>query len=218
MSGVERVSPPSRRPDCPGAGFLQDFLDGELSEAQARAFGVHLGSCPRCVSELASYRRAFASLARLPLAASPDLTERILDRVVPARVRRRWLTTMGWSYAGALSACLVAAAVIFSQPQSGAWLAEVSAEASRRMVNATIFTVDLLSMAVLGLASGWGLLTTIGNCLAPVARAFTTLFSDPVVLSASGAAAAACAALFVWMRPREKGGSREMGHVGVLGF
>jgi hypothetical protein len=147
----------------------------------------------------------------------PDLSERILDHVVPARIRRRWVTTVGWRYAGSLAACLIAATALFSQPEAGAWLTAISGEVSRRLLHATVFTLELLSFAVLSLANGWGILAMIGNCLAPIGRALTTLLSNPLVLTAFGAAAASCTALLWWMRPREKN-ARGIRNVGVLGF
>ena len=204
---------------CPETFFIQDFLDGERSEQEAVAFRVHLATCARCAADVALYRHAFDCLDRLPLARpAADLTERILDRVVPSRVRRRWVATAGWSYAGALAACLAAGLVWISQPGARGLLETLSGEASRRLVHSVIFALNALSIAVLSLADGWGVLAAAGERLAPLARALTALVSNPAILAALGAAGLSCAALLWWMRPRERHATREVRHVNVLGF
>jgi len=204
---------------CPDAGRLQDFIDRELSENDARSVRDHLAECAHCAAELTLYRRAFECLDRLPeVARVPDLTERILDRVVPARIRRRWIRTVGWAYAAALAACVVATTVLVSQPAARAWMSAASSEASRRFVHTVVFTLDMLAFTVLHLATGWGILTAAGERLAPLGRAFATLCSNPLILVALGAATLSCMALLWWLRPRDRKATREIRHVGVLGF
>ena len=76
---------------------LQAYLDGDLDPAAESALRRHLVGCAECASELALYERVFASLALTPMPElPPHLTERILDRVLPSQVRRRWMRALGW--------------------------------------------------------------------------------------------------------------------------
>jgi len=204
---------------CPESVLVQDFLDGELAAAEARVFRAHLEHCAHCSGEVALYRRAFACLDRLPLATpSPALAERILDRVVPRRVRRRWIATFGWAYAGALAACLTAALAWISQPGARAFLTAASGEFSSRLVHAVVLGLNVLSFAVLSLGQGWGAVTTIGGRFVPLARALAAPFANPFILVSLAAATISCAALMWWLRPREAGPDRPMRHLGVLGL
>jgi len=198
---------------------IQDYLDGELAASEGAAMRAHLASCAECAGELERYRRTFASLDRLPmLEPSPLLTERIMDRVLPSRVRRRWVRTVGWSYAGALAALLVASVLWFSQPGPRAMLISLSSEASTRLVHSVVFVIDALAFAVLGFANGWGLLNSAGQHFAPFTRAISSLLAHPALQVAFATAAASCVALLLWMRPREKRSQKGVRHVGVLGF
>src|SRR5262249_57386095 len=85
---------------CRESRLVQSWLDGDLSGGQASAFAAHLARCATCTAEVRAYRALFVSLGE-DLAApdpGPALTERILDRVVPSRLRRRWVTAIGWTY------------------------------------------------------------------------------------------------------------------------
>jgi hypothetical protein len=205
--------------NCPESRSIQDYLEGELSAARERAFRAHLGGCERCTADLALYRRAFECLDRLPLAApAAGLTERILDRVAPSRVRRRWVATFGWSYAGALAASLAIAIAGLSNPGAQAALTAFSGEVSARMVQGVVFALNVISFALLGLADGWGAVAATGERFAPIGRVLASLVTSPVLLTALLAAMASCTALFWWLRPREKRSAQELRHVGLLGF
>jgi anti-sigma factor RsiW len=41
--------------------FIMAWLDGELPEAQARAFAAHIDKCPPCVTYLEQYKQAVAA-------------------------------------------------------------------------------------------------------------------------------------------------------------
>ena len=80
---------------CREARHIQDYLEGELALERSRGFEAHLEGCVECRAEVASYRTLFASLDgsldRVTVEdPGPALTERILDRVLPSRLRRRW--------------------------------------------------------------------------------------------------------------------------------
>jgi anti-sigma factor RsiW len=204
---------------CDQARKIQDYLDHELPAVESEAFRRHLAGCATCDREVALYRRAFLALERLPqFDPGPAFTERVLARVVPARVRRRWVQTAAWVYGGTFAACIAAAVVAFTQPVPRAALQWLWSDASRRLVQATLFAINAVAYAMLALVDGWGLLATAGARLAPLARALEALLASPAIQSALVLAALACGAVLAWMRPREKQRGGTARHVGVLGF
>jgi hypothetical protein len=205
---------------CPDHVELQDYLEDELSEPRRREIRVHAEGCVRCTGELSRYRRAFAALDHIVLASPPAaLTERVLGRVLPSRIRRRrFVAVLGFGYGAAFAAFLAGFALWAANPAGRAMLETISAELSRRLVSSLIFTLNTLSFTVLSLANGWGLVSTVGARLAPFGRALVSLLSMPGIEVSLWLAAAACAGLLWWMRPRDKRSSNGMRHVGVLGF
>lgn len=204
---------------CPHTGRVQAYLGGDLPEAEARAFREHLAGCAACAAETALYARVFEALDRAPLAEpSVGLTERVLVRVLPSQVRRRrWMRSLGWGYAAALAASLAGIAVWVAQPEGQGVLSALSAAASKRLLEATIFVVQSLSFALLNLSAAWKALALGIDRFAPFARALGSLFGQSGVLWTFAAAAAACVALLWWMRPRADATPKEIRHV-VLGF
>jgi len=204
--------------DCSHQHRIQDFLDGELSDGDAREFRGHLAGCAACAAELAVYTRVFADLGRAPLPdPGPALTERILNRVAPSRLRRRrWVRALGWGYAAGMLGSLAALVVWLMQPGTLHAIALLYATASHRLVQLVVFAVNALSFATLSLAGGWSLLNAAGSWLAPLGRAMLEMLAHPSVAAALWPAAAACLAVLWWMRARGRAqGGR---HVGVLGF
>lgn len=210
---------------CSERHRLQDLLDGTLPEAEERALRAHVASCASCAAELAGWERLFTSLERIPMAEpDPALTERILTRVVPARVRRRWAAAIGWSYAGAFAACAAIAGVAFAQPGVRAALENAAGLASRGLVGVVAFFFNTLGSAAVGLVNGWNLLAETGGRFEPFLRAFATLLTAPTVEIAAWTAGAACVALLWWMRmaPAGERARRRGGHsgrgLGIVGF
>ena len=205
---------------CAQRENLQAFLDRELPDAEARGLVAHLAGCPACAQELEVFRRVMALADSLPLLEPPDsLTERVLDRVLPSRSRRRALIRRaGLAYAGVLAACLAGLGLWAIEPGSQALMSTLGATASRRLVQIAIFTVNAGSSALLDLVSGWGLVSSTGARLAPFGRALATVFGRPSVSLTLWLAALACAALIWWMRPRRDRRGGRIRHVGVLGF
>jgi anti-sigma factor RsiW len=198
---------------------IQDYLDGELSPAAAASFRAHAEECPDCAAELALCRRTFQALDRLALASPPaTLGERVLARVLPSRIRRRWIMTVGLGYAGVLAVSLAAVLFWVARPGTRVLLAGAADGLSRRFVHAMVFALDALAFTVVRLVDGFGLIAALEQRLAPLGRAGTALLSLPGVQVALATAAAVCVALLLWIRQRGRGPSRGVRHVGVLGI
>jgi len=206
--------------DCSERLRVQEYLDGELPPAEAAAFRAHLAGCARCTAEVAAYGRLFATLDRpLREAPSPDLSARILDRVLPSRIRRRRLVAAwGWGYAAAVLACGAAAALWTADAAHRAQLGAVSAHASGRLLGLVLFVVNALGAAIVRLGVGWGWIRAVGQRLEPLSHALRAVLAQPDIGFAVWAAAAACCALLWWMRPRVKPAVREVRRVGIVGF
>ena len=203
---------------CIESARVQDFLDDGLTRAETEAFRLHLADCAECATELAAYRRLFGAIERAPLLEpGPALTERILAAVVPSRIRRRWLRTFGWTYAGSLAASLAAAFGVASLPGSRAWLDSASVTASRHTVELMVFLLNLLGYATLGIANGWGAVAAVGARIAPLSRAFGSLLQHPPVEAALWAAAVICVALLGLLHRGERPSSRGVDPLGIVG-
>jgi anti-sigma factor RsiW len=198
---------------------FQELLDGELPAAEALELRQHVAGCESCARELALYCQLYHSLERLPeFDPGPAFTARVMERVLPSRVRRRWLRALGFGYA-TLSAGIVAASVVFAtQPATRALIETLSAVASRRLARAMVFALNALSFSALSLAGGEQWLAAAGRRVAPIGRALGALFSQTDVLVPLMVAGAACVAVLWWMRPRGAEAQKGMRHVGVLGF
>jgi hypothetical protein len=205
---------------CAQRQRVQDYLDRALEPAAAEAFRAHLAGCAECAAELALYRRVFDALAAVPdWDPGAALTERVLGRVLPSRVRRRRrLVALGWGYAGTLAAMLAAVGVWGSRPGAGHALEALSGEASSRVLQTGVFMLNAFTQASLRFAEGWGLLATAVERLSPVHRAVSTMLAQPAVALTSWAAALVCVGVLWWMRPRSRAAARGVRHVAVLGF
>jgi anti-sigma factor RsiW len=204
---------------CPETFRFQELLDGELPAPDALEIREHAASCESCTAELALYRSLYHSLERLPeWDPGPAFTARVLERVLPSRVRRRWLRALGFGYAS-LSALTVAAALFFAtQPAARALVETLSAVASRRLARTMVFALNALSFSALSLAGGEQWLAAAGRRLAPIGRAFAALFSQADILLPLAIAGVTCIAVLWWMRPHRAEARKEVRHVGLLGF
>jgi anti-sigma factor RsiW len=204
---------------CPRRRSIQDFLDHELAEPQAELLRRHLEGCADCAAEAALYRRAFRALDRLALHDPPPaLAGQVLERVLPSRVRRRWVARVGWSYAASLAASMAGAALWLTRPGARQLLDSLSAVASRRLVESVTFVLDALAFGVVSLANGWGQAAMWSARLAPLMRALEALMSQPAIRLALLMAGITCAVVLWWMRPRDQRSVEGIRHVGVLGF
>jgi len=204
---------------CPESFRFQELLDGELPAADALAIRQHAASCESCAGELALYRRLYHSLERLPeWDPGPAFTARVMERVLPSRVRRRWLRALGFGYASLTTLIVGAAAVFATQPAARALVEALSEVASRRLAQAMVFALNALSFSALSLAGGGQMLTATGRRLAPLGRALAALFSQTDIMVPLTIATAACVAVRWWMRPRGAEARKGVRHVSVLGF
>lgn len=82
-------------PDCNAIGErLQDYLDGQLSDAENRDIEAHLARCPGCRDQVQAWTQLFAALDEPELPGPPPgFAPAVLRRVAQARVRRRRLQT-----------------------------------------------------------------------------------------------------------------------------
>lgn len=207
---------------CPDVTRLQDHLDGLLPESEDRALRTHLERCPACAAELALFRRVLADLEHLSIEdPGPALTDRILDRVVPSRVRRKWVAIAGWAYTAATAVTTFAVISWASRPDTPAWVAARVADLYFHLAQTALFTLHTLVTAVLRLGDGWGLLRAFGDFVSPLGRALALSLSNPVVAGVSALAVLGAAVLLAWLRPRAAGSAvtrKGVHHVDLLGF
>lgn len=200
---------------------IHDLLDGLVPKAEAERLRRHLAGCADCRAEMMTFQRVFGSLERLPLAVvRPELTERILARVLPSRRRRRHrVAVIGWSYAACLAACAGLAGGIAAQPAARAFVEHTAGGVSHRVVEGLSFITHLTAVAVLGVAGGLDALAATGERFAPIGRALNAVLTTPSFAAALLTALAVSSALLWWLRPatvrRRRSGSTD---IGILGF
>jgi len=197
---------------------LQDYLDGLLSPSEQQSLREHLDGCAPCGARLDGYARVFAMLADAPLRdPSPALTGRVLDRVLPSRVRHRWMRTVGVGYAATLASLLGIAVAWSTQPGARMFAGWVTGEASQRVVQSLKLLIQGVSFLALGLSGSWGALSAVANRFAPLGRALGSVASHPTVELAMWMAGLSCLALLWWLRPRAGRDGKGISHVGLLG-
>ena len=204
---------------CPESERIEPWLDGELSPEAGRALAGHLRGCDPCEAERASLASLYAALGAARVSdPGPALTERILDRVVPSRIRRRQVTLVGWSYTAVSAVTTFSFISWIVRPETQLWLARLVSAAYGRLIDTGLFALDAITAATLRVRHGLGLVEVIGGWLVPVARAVGLLATDPRVAGSLWAAVAACALLLWWMRPGQARIAGRSRHVGILAF
>ena len=204
---------------CRETRHVQDYLDGELAPERVRGFEAHLEACAPCAAEVRAYQGLFASLrADRVEDLGPQLTERILDRVLPSRLRRRWVAALGWAYSAVSAVGTFAFVSWIVQPSTRVWLAQRLSEASLRVMQTLLFSFQVLTRSWLDVLDGWALMETLAGRVAPIARAVTRPLSDPVVAAITLAAVLTCTGVLWWMRPRRGAVTEEVRNVSLLGF
>lgn len=203
---------------CTQARQLQDYLDRLLDPAAEAAYRRHLETCSRCAAEVAAFERLFARLDALPTwDPGPALTERIVAAALPARPSR-WVSALGWGYAGAVAASVMGITAWLLQPAPRSWLQGLVAEASHGVLQGLLFVLNAFTFAAFKIAAGWHLVDLVLGRLAPLVRAVFAYLSQPLAAAVLWSAVAACALLLWWLRPRDGRSARGVRHVGVLGF
>ncbi len=205
---------------CPGSEEIQALLDGELDAAGEAALRLHAERCTRCGPELADYERLLAVLGRAP-SWEPgwSLRERILDRVLPSRVRRRAIQIFGWIYGSATAVLTFAFLSAVSRAEVRAAAAQWVGEAAHGSVRLLVAALDLVAVGAAHLPERLRGIQSLERFFTPLGRALEQSFQLPAVQVSVWAAALACVALFGWMHGRERrpGGTREGGpHVGIV--
>ena len=199
---------------CTETRNVQDWLDGTLAPEAAARFEAHMAGCPECEAEAAAYRVVFAELRALPLLdPRPELFDRIMEQVLPHRAPR-WVHALGWAYAGALTASVLAIGSAWVLPAPNAWLHGVIAAATRSITGTGTFVLRSLTD---GLARVGETFAGTGS-EARMLKLMWGALSHPAILVTIVAAIAVCAGLLWWMRPRERRDSGEIPHVGLLGL
>ncbi|MFI5371205.1 MAG: anti-sigma factor family protein [Candidatus Eisenbacteria bacterium] len=205
---------------CPQRDRLHEWLDGTLEGAVAQRFAAHLETCETCAAELAVYTRLEAMVAAARVwDPGPALTERILDHVVPSRVRRRFVTVVGWAYTAVTAASTFAFISWATRPTTPAWIADRLGQLYLAVIQTGLFTLHTLVAATLRFGDGWGLLGSFAGRAAPLLHAATVTLTEPVFAGTVVAAVASTVAVLRWMRPG--GAARTDGrveHVDLLGF
>jgi hypothetical protein len=173
---------------------------------------------------LALYERVFSALDQAPTwDPGPELTERILARVLPSQVRRRWVRALGLGYGLAAAGSVAGVVALMATPASRTLLAALAAQASHSVAQAAVFVLDALAFATVQMAGGWSVLLDAAARFAPLVRAMATLLSRPGIDVILLTATLASGLLLWWLRPRaalarRDRSRREIGHVGLLGF
>lgn len=95
-------------------GKIDEYLDGALSPEEAKRFEEHMSSCPDCSEELRLARAVLKALGELDEIEVPsDFLGRVHEKIdaEKARSRKRLIYIRR---AGALAACIVLAAAVYS--------------------------------------------------------------------------------------------------------
>ena len=208
---------------CRESRHIQDYLDAELPAARSQAFQAHLETCVACASEVAAYRRMFASLdgSLGDLALSdpgPSLTERILDRVLPSRLRQRWVTVIGWIYGGSSAIATFAVVSWITRPDTPVWLAQHYSEISLRVMQSVLFTFQVVTRSWFEMLQGWDFMGRLVGRVSPLARALARPLAEPKLGIIKAAAMLACVLVLWWMRPRPDEAREGVRNVSLLGF
>jgi anti-sigma factor RsiW len=205
---------------CPETVRVQSFMDDDLPGHEAEAFRDHLAGCDTCSAELAAFARMVAILDRAPVwDPGPRLTEQILDKVLPTRVRRRFVATFGWAYSTATAVTTFALISWLMTPGTPRWITSTLSELYLQALRTSLLALHTVVDGWVRFGDGWTLLGTFVERLAPLGRALAVSLSQPAVALSIAAAFAGTVLVLWWMRPRV--GARVgkgVPHVDLLGF
>src|SRR5262245_52604582 len=205
---------------CPGRDEIEILLDGELPPAREATLRAHAALCPTCGPELADYERLLATLRRAP-SWEPEWTvrERILDRVLPSRIRKRYVQIFGWLYGSATAVLTFGFLSAVSRADVRAAAAQWAGDIAHGSVRLMIGALELLAVNATHFPERLRGLQSLERLFSPLGRALEQSFQVPAVQLSVWAAALVCAALLGWMHARDKH-ARTIGnggpHVGVI--
>jgi anti-sigma factor RsiW len=205
---------------CPESVRVQAFLDRDLPADQAAAFETHLAGCAVCARELAAYTRLLAIIDRAPVwDPGPRLTERILNRVVPSRVRSRFVNVFGWAYSAACAITTFALISWLMTPGTPRWITSQLSELYLQALRTSLLALHTVVDGWIRFGDGWSLFGTFVDRLAPLGRALTFSLAQPAVALSIGAAFIGTVLVLWWMRPRVGArATKGVPHVDLLGF
>lgn len=69
--------------------FLQDYLDGALSEPAKRAIDAHLSECASCFDDARAHRQVLGWLEGAPVEPPAGLADRVMAGLAPASSWKR---------------------------------------------------------------------------------------------------------------------------------
>lgn len=205
---------------CPEGRHVQEYLDGLLPIAAFQRFEEHVHACTRCTADVMEYRKVYTALERMPLLSpSASFTERVLAKVVPARIRARWVRAIGWGYAAASAGFLGATVIWLAQPGATTTLEQIGGDAGSRFTGLLVFALQAFNVLAQAVATSWSFAQDVTSWFAPLGRALAPLVANTTVMTALGAAGIACTFLIRWMHARDDGRAKEKAkHVAMLGF
>ncbi|MGB9877543.1 MAG: anti-sigma factor family protein [bacterium] len=95
--------------------ILPLYIEGSLSEEEAKEVEKHLASCERCFSSYEKWRRFLSALENLPRLQAPDALWYKIKEKLPIRERRKpvWLSPL--SALAGLSLALTLLFIVFSR-------------------------------------------------------------------------------------------------------
>lgn len=205
--------------NCVHRDRIHDYLDGLLGAEEEAEFRAHLSECEDCPLELVAMERVFAEVERaLMFDPGEAFTERVLDDVVPARLRRRWIAAFGWSYAAALIPCIAVGGLVAFHPGIRAFAAALLETLSRGALQNFVLGINGLGYLALRFAQAFAFAQGAFDRLSPLVRAVQSLLSIPTVALTLAIAVASCAVLLRWMRARDQRIRGEVPHVGIFAF
>jgi anti-sigma factor RsiW len=190
---------------CPSPERIQVFLDGEMDAAESRTLRAHLADCADCAAQLGAFARVVDRLERAgSWEPSWALQQRILDRVLPSRVRRYWLQVFGWVYASATAAVTFGLLTALSRPELRESARQWGGELAHASVRLVMVALDFLAVSLTRLPDGFKDLESLVRPLAPLVRALEQPLAQPAVQFSFGAAVLVCGLLMNWMRARDQ--------------
>ena len=202
-----------------GGALLQRWLDGDVSAAERSRIAAHLGACDDCAREVRVYRMLFRSLDQMPRHAPPaDLAARITSRALAQRralLRRRWLSAVGWGYAGASVAALLALGLSPWREDALAGVRTFVSAGLSGLISSFLGAVDRLFWVFDHVVRLKDQAHTLADLLAPFVRSLQLVAAQPEMRLGATLALVLTTALWWFLRHRS---TREEGRMPDVAF